>query len=182
MSYCPRWLQYKLPNLNTGNPEISLLRTNRSQYLPVPSLYVAESVAWLSRLTDKLIWPHIFPQTDSILRDIVSESKQLKGSVTNCIYCPPSDGCILIFNHSFCFQMGFRLSGFYCILKPIEKLLRPMSSQYSSDDVSVGWISVRRRPASFAFGVILKRTISQMLSSSCTFSLTKMKLELAYFH
>jgi len=53
------------------------------------SLFVAICVARLSRLTDKIIWPHILPQTDSILGDIVGKNNQFTGSVTHGIYCLP---------------------------------------------------------------------------------------------
>ena len=43
----------------------------------------------LSGLRDNM-WPHIWPQTDSMLGDIMSEDKQLVGCVTHGIYSPPS--------------------------------------------------------------------------------------------
>ena len=44
----------------------------------------------LFRLPDGIILPHILPQTGSILGGIVSENKQLTGSVINGIYSPPA--------------------------------------------------------------------------------------------
>ena len=43
-----------------------------------------------------LLAEHILLQTGSILVDIVSKNKQLTGSVTHGIYCPPSIGVHLI--------------------------------------------------------------------------------------
>ena len=53
------------------------------------SLFVAKCVLSLSRFADEIMWPHILQQMGSILGDIVSENKQLTGSVTKGIYSRP---------------------------------------------------------------------------------------------
>ena len=59
-------------------------------YEKVCTSYIYWACLWQNMWPDYLVWPHILPQTGSIFGDIVSENKQLAGSVTKGIYISPS--------------------------------------------------------------------------------------------